>query len=44
VPTTANDNFRESTIDVTGDASTDNNSDGDGGVDSGLPILEDLFS
>ena len=43
--TAANDDFRESAIDVTGDAGTDdNNRNGDGGVDSDIPTLEDLFS
>ena len=41
----SNDDFRESTIDLTGDAGTDgDNSDGDGGVDSDPSNLEHLFS
>ena len=43
--TASNDDFRESTIDLTGDAGTDgDNSDGDGGIDSDPSTLEHLFS
>ena len=42
-PTAANDDSRESTIDLTGDDGDDGD-DGDSGDDSDLPTLEDLFS